>query len=128
MWLVCHAISKRDCCRFLLRSLSCNVATYNCSLSCNEQLYFVEKLRSFNFKFHKVSADSPLRTPVRAHVRWSPQMAAEMMKNLSPEMLQSMGEQAGLKMTPEQAEKAAEAMKGLSEKDIQTMVRNDRCL
>eukprot|EP00243_Klebsormidium_subtile_P006947 TRINITY_DN3022_c0_g1_i2.p1 TRINITY_DN3022_c0_g1~~TRINITY_DN3022_c0_g1_i2.p1 ORF type:complete len:622 (-),score=118.04 TRINITY_DN3022_c0_g1_i2:274-2139(-) len=49
-------------------------------------------------------------------------MAAEMMKNLSPEMLQSMGAQAGLKMTPEQAEKAAEAMKGLSEKDIQTMM------
>jgi hypothetical protein len=50
------------------------------------------------------------------------QMAADMMKNLSPEMLQSMSEQAGMKITPEQAEKAAEAMKGLSEKDIQRMV------
>ncbi|GBG62457.1 hypothetical protein CBR_g30778 [Chara braunii] len=50
-------------------------------------------------------------------------MMTEMMKSLSPETMAAMSEKFGMKMTPEQARKAQEAMSSLRPEDLDSVMR-----
>lgn len=50
------------------------------------------------------------------------QIMASMMKSMTPETMTSMSEQLGMKMTPEQAKQAQQAMASLSPEQIDRLV------
>ena len=50
------------------------------------------------------------------------QMMASMMKSMTPETMTSMSEQLGMKMTPEQAKQAQQAMASLSPEQLDSLV------
>jgi hypothetical protein len=58
---------------------------------------------------------------------WGVQMMAAMVKNMTPETMSSMSEQLGMKLSPEQAKQAHQAMANLSPDQLDRLVSNSLC-